>query len=109
MFVCAPSHTVFSRASAVEATHFKPIEVFFRFDTDGNGKMDFEGFQGAVAAMHIEMPTGHALDAFEELDDCSASRQSPLEACLPAPHPQLCAPPLIEACVLFCRKRNPRD
>ena len=62
----------------MEATPFKPIEVFFRFDTDANGKMDFEEFQGAISAMRIEMTTGDAEAAFIELDDDSTPPVSSL-------------------------------
>ena len=53
----------------IEASAYRPLEVFFRFDSDGSGEMDFQEFVGAMEAMQIELPPWLAKEAFEELDE----------------------------------------
>ena len=56
----------------VEASHFKPLEVFFRFDVDGNGRMDVHEFEGAIGAMGLAIPPELIHVAFKELDENGA-------------------------------------
>ena len=53
----------------IEASDYRPLEVFFRFDSDGSGEMDYEEFVGAMEAMQIDLPPWLAKEAFEELDE----------------------------------------
>ena len=53
----------------IEASDYRPLEVFFRFDSDGSGEMDYEEFKGAMEAMQIDLPPWLAKEAFEELDE----------------------------------------
>ena len=56
------------RRRAVEASHYRPIEVFFRFDTDENGEMNLEEFEAAVAELRIDIPSELVKVAFDSID-----------------------------------------
>jgi hypothetical protein len=52
----------------------RPVEVFFRVDTDGSGTMDGEEFNEALIMMGMRLTPLQSCQAFEELDaDCSGA------------------------------------
>lgn len=53
---------------AVDKSHYRPVEVFFRYDADGNGMMSLQEFEAALEEMEITCPSELALVAFKHID-----------------------------------------